>query len=108
MGTWDYQWLLSCIMNNQLSIVPEANLIKNIGVQGAHSKSEHEYNNLNYGGLSGVALKPNSTIHASAKFAAAYYQKYIRKVLPVLKISLFLRDVGLYAKVKTITRRLGR
>lgn len=31
LDTWDYQWCFTCISNSGLSIVPEKNLIKNIG-----------------------------------------------------------------------------
>ena len=31
LDTWDYQWCFTCIINSGLSIVPEKNLIKNIG-----------------------------------------------------------------------------
>lgn len=31
IDTWDYQWLLSCWLQNGLSILPEVNLIENIG-----------------------------------------------------------------------------
>ena len=32
--TWDIQWYFNCIYNKGLSIIPEANLVSNIGVQG--------------------------------------------------------------------------
>ena len=31
LDTWDYQWVYTCFLNNGLSIVPEVNLISNIG-----------------------------------------------------------------------------
>ncbi|MDV0443854.1 hypothetical protein [Methanorbis rubei] len=34
--TWDYQWTYTVMMNNGLCIIPEKNLISNIGVVGAH------------------------------------------------------------------------
>jgi len=37
IDTWDYQWLLSCLLNSGLSIVPKVNLIKNIGFSGTHT-----------------------------------------------------------------------
>jgi hypothetical protein len=30
-NTWDYQWILSCWMQNSLSIIPHVNLVSNIG-----------------------------------------------------------------------------
>jgi hypothetical protein len=31
ISTWDYQWILSCWINNRLAILPNVNLISNIG-----------------------------------------------------------------------------
>ena len=36
--TWDIQWYFACIKNKGLCVVPEANLITNIGIEGTHSK----------------------------------------------------------------------
>lgn len=33
---WDYQWQFACIFNYSLCIVPQKNMISNIGVQGVH------------------------------------------------------------------------
>ena len=30
-GTWDYQWVFSCLVHNGLSIVPSRNLVTNVG-----------------------------------------------------------------------------
>ncbi|MEW5803375.1 MAG: glycosyltransferase family 2 protein [bacterium] len=37
INTWDIQWCYSCIFNNGLAIVPAANLISNIGIEGTHT-----------------------------------------------------------------------
>lgn len=38
MDTWDFQWAVSCILNNGLGIVPKVNLITNVGFQdGTHT-----------------------------------------------------------------------
>ena len=38
--TWDYQWVLTCLINNGLSIIPNKNLINNIGfnLEATHTK----------------------------------------------------------------------
>jgi len=30
-GTWDYQWAYTCFINNGLCIMPNVNLVSNIG-----------------------------------------------------------------------------
>jgi len=42
--TWDIQWYFTCILNNGYSIIPETNLITNIGIKGTHS--DELYDNL--------------------------------------------------------------
>ena len=52
IDTWDYQWLFAVLINNGLSIIPETNLISNIGFGGdaTHTfNGEHPYANLNRG-----------------------------------------------------------
>lgn len=41
VDTWDYCWTLSCWLQNGLSILPEVNLVKNIGfdIEGTHTKN---------------------------------------------------------------------
>lgn len=37
LDTWDYQFAAMQIVHNNFTILPEANLVQNIGVNGAHS-----------------------------------------------------------------------
>ena len=48
IDTWDYQWLFACWLQNSLIILPEMNLISNIGFgdNGAHSKGKAVLANL--------------------------------------------------------------
>jgi hypothetical protein len=47
-NTWDYQWFLSCWIQNGLSIVPSLNLVSNIGFGSAatHTKGVSPFANL--------------------------------------------------------------
>jgi hypothetical protein len=40
IDTWDYQWILSCLLQNVLTITPNTNLVSNIGfgVEATHTK----------------------------------------------------------------------
>tara|TARA_B100001173_G_scaffold294055_1_gene287613 strand:+ start:656 stop:1558 length:903 start_codon:yes stop_codon:yes gene_type:complete len=40
--TWDIQWYFACVNNDGLSVIPETNLITNIGVYGTHSNELFE------------------------------------------------------------------
>lgn len=37
INTWDSQWFFTCLSNNGLSIIPQRNMISNIGTVGAHA-----------------------------------------------------------------------
>lgn len=37
INTWDYQWALTCFLNNFLSVAPKYNLIRNIGFGGVNA-----------------------------------------------------------------------
>ena len=45
---WDYQWLLSCWLQNGLTIIPSVNLVSNDGAgeEATHTKEENEFLNL--------------------------------------------------------------
>jgi hypothetical protein len=47
-GTWDYQWLFSCWIQNGLSISPSVNLVSNVGFgeDSTHTKGASEIANL--------------------------------------------------------------
>jgi hypothetical protein len=58
IDTWDHQWTYNCIFNSGYSIVPRANLIRNIGVYGTHSPGMSENHFTNYG-----EIKIESLVH---------------------------------------------
>lgn len=65
IDTWDYQWLFTVLINNGLSIIPETNLISNIGFGGEATHTfngEHPYANLNRGEVLFPLEQPNAII----------------------------------------------
>ncbi len=38
--TWDVQWFFTCLFNNGLCVIPEVNLISNIGIQGTSASGK--------------------------------------------------------------------
>jgi hypothetical protein len=44
MNTWDYQWTFSCWINDGLSILPEVNLVKNIGFDSSGTHTTNQFN----------------------------------------------------------------
>ncbi|HBZ35112.1 MAG TPA: hemolytic protein HlpA-like protein [Rikenellaceae bacterium] len=51
IDTWDYQWVFSCWINCGLSIIPNQNLISNIGFgqSSTHTKEDSKFSNLPIG-----------------------------------------------------------
>ena len=48
IDTWDYQWLFTCWIQNQLTILPSVNLVKNIGFgkEAVHTKVQNQFADL--------------------------------------------------------------
>ena len=41
INTWDIQWFYTCLFNNGLCILPQKNLISNIGLNGTHTTNDY-------------------------------------------------------------------
>ncbi len=49
IDTWDYQWTLTCLINNFLSVMPSVNLITNIGFSqndSTHTRRVSKFSNM--------------------------------------------------------------
>ena len=44
--TWDYSWVLTCLINNALIAIPNNNLINNIGFNSDYNEVTIHYNDL--------------------------------------------------------------
>lgn len=44
INTWDYQWTFTCWQNNALTVLPEVNLVKNIGFGNASTHTTNQFN----------------------------------------------------------------
>eukprot|EP00831_Metopus_contortus_P054161 TRINITY_DN45550_c0_g1_i1.p1 TRINITY_DN45550_c0_g1~~TRINITY_DN45550_c0_g1_i1.p1 ORF type:complete len:231 (+),score=18.70 TRINITY_DN45550_c0_g1_i1:109-801(+) len=73
IDTWDYQWTFSCLAQNQLTIVPNNNLISNIGFQSGGTNIKNIKSK-----KANMALKnlPETLIHPD--YIAPYYDLYKR------------------------------
>jgi hypothetical protein len=61
INTWDYQWLFTNWLHKRLSIIPNQNLISNIGFgdDATHTKIESHLSNLSLGSLTFPLIHPN-------------------------------------------------
>lgn len=48
IDTWDYQWLFACWVQNGLSILPNVNLVSNIGfnIKATHTSTQDKFGNM--------------------------------------------------------------
>jgi len=61
LDTWDLQWGYTCIFNHGVSIIPNVNLVKNIGDTGIHTRSPGPYHALPTG-----RVTPETMVHPDA------------------------------------------
>ncbi|PWU05182.1 MAG: hypothetical protein C5B52_00115 [Bacteroidetes bacterium] len=92
---WDYQWQYTLFKNNGLAIVPNVNLISNIGVQGIHANEEagdkSSFNRL----VSGWKYRgmQSESITASDDFDQYHIDRYfMRNVKPFRKMKLLIKS----------------
>ncbi len=75
INTWDYQWTITNMFNNGLSIIPNVNLISNIGFgnNATHTFNNNGFDTLPYGKLDDVLVHP--TIFLPSKEADLFVLK---------------------------------
>jgi hypothetical protein len=103
LNTWDYQWAFCLMCREYKSIKPLANLIKNIGIEGAHAVAEDVNHNVAYGGLNSTSLIRNDRI--GYKQDEWFFKTRIPSTSKMLTLDL-LRMSGLYGCVRACYRSL--
>jgi hypothetical protein len=96
INTWDYQWVFACWMQNGLSIVPNINLISNIGCNSSatHPSTDSCNSNIPANKIDIPLRHPEFLIRNTS--ADKYTQKYV-----------FERPSGLFViPIKDIFRHL--
>ena len=48
VNTWDFQWTFACMVNNALSVIPNVNLVANIGFnsEATHTSHQNKFSNM--------------------------------------------------------------
>ena len=96
INTWDYQWALTGLVHNGLSIVPSKNLISNIGLYGVHfSGSATGSQNLPTFDLYEKPLIAPSLVKENLVYDALFYKKSFHP-------NLFQRVRSILARSKTL------
>lgn len=74
--TWDIQWYFTCINNQGLTIMPESNLVTNIGIEGTHSKKFYKTLFLKHGTINMEKLNSPKSIKRNIDFDMKIHKKY--------------------------------
>lgn len=105
IDTWDTQVVYLFVKNDFHSITPVANLVKNIGIIGAHSSIETSAHNICYG-----TLECNLDYNMAREFGKEYDISVMNKIIkPALRYQIMLRILRwlkLYGILKRIYRKL--
>jgi hypothetical protein len=99
LDTWDFQWVVSCIHNNGLGIIPKNNLITNIGfIMGTHTTNFNKNKAIPRFNMD-FPLRHNETIINN--------KKYYKQFAEFFGKGWFLRRVvGIIDKMVKILRRV--
>lgn len=97
---WDYQWDYAKIINSGLSIIPNHNLITNIGFgkQATHTKSTNDIREKNYARELDFPLMHPPFIIRNSKADKRYFSNFFSKVILLRKVLSVLKVKGYSAK----------
>jgi hypothetical protein len=105
IDTWDIQWLHSCLFNNFLCIIPKANMISNIGIEGAHSSVEGPNHNKSYGTVPGLKFNAPKKIVPDPYYDERMTISIFKPALTVQKYSRLTKKLGIHGLAKAIYRK---
>ena len=83
--TWDYQWQFSMFFHDGVAVVPNVNLVSNIGLTGEHSdgsKSEHHFRPL---GEWNSIESPDVPVSVDLEFEKYHIRKRFLKKPPIVR-----------------------
>ncbi|SCL76311.1 hypothetical protein L21_2236 [Methanoculleus chikugoensis] len=108
IDTWDYQWVFSCWIQGGLSIIPNRNLVSNIGFgqSSTHTRDKSPFSNLSTERIEFPLKHPTFVIRnvSADNFTEKiwYSQSRSRKIL------LGLKEIKLMFKSKSVWRGHGK
>lgn len=91
IDTWDYQWTFACWQNDGLSIIPEVDLVSNIGFnpEGTHTIRQNQFANLPLGEITFPLKHPPEMIRDRSADIFVQESKFNLGFLARLKRKLY-------------------
>lgn len=91
--TWDIQWYFTCINSNGLTVMPDANLVTNIGVEGTHSNKFYKTLFLKHGVINIKKIIPPISISRDFDFDMKLHKKYHYENVFIKKTKAFIKKI---------------
>lgn len=107
IDTWDTQWLYIFLFNGYLSVMPRANLTKNIGISGTHSSIETKSHNISYGVIDPNNLKPPKYFMADLDFDEIIAREFFAPAIWTMRISSLAKRLKVHSILKRIHHAIG-
>jgi hypothetical protein len=114
VDTWDTQWTYTIQATDGLAVLPEANLIRNIGIVGAHSSIETTNHNLAHGTIRWPMVPRRPAIEDDADYREQLARTVMKPAMTMSRVSRIARKYGVhrplrlaYEAILVARRRLG-
>ena len=104
VDTWDTQWLYTIQHAEGLAVMPEANLIRNVGIIGAHSNIETSNHNLAHGALTWPLAPKNSEKADNAEYRSRMVREVFTPTMTISRASHLARTFGLHGIARAVYR----
>jgi len=78
INTWDIQWFYSCLFNNGLSVIPQVNLISNIGLVGTHTSDDTRNNFFPVFPMNTEQLRHPELVSANFSYDGEFFQSKLK------------------------------
>jgi len=97
IDTWDIQWSYTCLFNNFLSVIPNANMISNIGIVGAHSSVETTNHNVPYGTVSSLDFNAPRRMVPDPYFDERMTKLKLKPALNIQRLSRLAKKLRIHS-----------
>ena len=95
IDTWDYQWTFSCWIQNALTVIPNVNLVSNIGfgINAEHTKVKNRYAEMKTEPVSIPLSHPEYVLHDSKADSIVQNEMFSGKPLMLRIIHRFMNKL---------------
>ena len=102
IDTWDTQWTYTLVRKRGFAVVPDVNLIRNIGIVGTHSSVEMRNHNLAYGHLAFPVRSKSAAIEEDVTFMTRMAREIFLPALAIATLSRCAKRLSIHSLIKTI------